>query len=639
MTLRRPIALVAPVQSVPGFRNGLRHVSVVATLRIDDDALVAAGIDALEASLQEALPDALLAPGEEQAVPAAQPRVAHIAGRLVHWAHRLQRCANWPVFEAGLSTAQPGEQLAMVLVATIDGGHAGAEEALRWVIDAFNASADLIALQRCLARLPATVKGLTARVTIPSNTPRLLRAAFDMGMPISTVDGAVFRVGQGRWARWLNSSFTDATPVISALLTRDKQKCASVLRKAGMPAPQHERASSADVAVTIAHRIGYPVVIKPSDLDGGVGIAAGLRTDEEVRNAFATARKHSKSILVKKHFEGRDYRLSVFQGRMIWAIDRVPGGVTGDGASTVRELAAQLNDDPRRNQGASAPLKRLDLDEEASEVLARDGMSIDSVPAHGRFVPLRRIANIARGGMPVAVTDDVHPDNSDLAVRAAGVFRLDIAGIDLLIPDIKRSWLDSGALICEVNGAPTLGQLTSWHLYAPIVRELVNGNGRVPVAIVVGADDPHAMGAEIVERLGQAGLVGAWAARDGAAIGGRAVARGPIGPVRGGRMLAMDPRVEALVLFVDDSRMVGTGLPFERFDVLLVADARIAGLLEVLLPACDGAVATCVDQPVDLGMARANAAPAPTVDRISHEHMAEWLVKMTLRANSRHRGA
>ena len=85
--------------------------------------------------------------------------------------------------------------------------------------------------------------------------------------------------------------------------------------------------------------------------------------------------------------------------------------------------------------------------------------------------------------------------------------------------------------------------------------------------------------------------------------------------------------------------MVTTGRPFESFDVLLVADARMASLLDVLLPACDGAVATCDDQVTDLDMARAKPDLAVAIDRISREHRVEWLVEMTLRANARHRGA
>src|SRR5690606_8124879 len=125
------------------------------------------------------------------------------------------------------------------------------------------------------------------------------------------------------------------------------------------------------------------------------------------------------------------YRIVVFRGKAIWAKERRPAGVTGDGKSTIRELVAAVNADPRRGSDVYAPLKKLRLDEEAEKLLARDGLTFDSVPQGGAFVPLRRRANVSAGGTPVAVTDRMHPDNARAAERAAELVGLDLAGVDL----------------------------------------------------------------------------------------------------------------------------------------------------------------------------------------------------------------
>ena len=154
-----------------------------------------------------------------------------------------------------------------------------------------------------------------------------------------------------------------------------------------------------------ADAAGYPVVVKPADQDGGIAVSADIRTGEELEKAFHRAREKSANVLVEQFIPGRDYRLQVFRGRCVWAIERVPASVTGDGVSTIERLVAIANADPRRGDGPHSPLKRLKLDDEALELLQRDGLSVQSIPAQGAFVKLRRASNVGSGGMPVNVMD------------------------------------------------------------------------------------------------------------------------------------------------------------------------------------------------------------------------------------------
>ena len=48
----------------------------------------------------------------------------------------------------------------------------------------------------------------------------------------------------------------------------------------------------------------------------------------------------------------------------------------------------------------------------------------------------------------------MHPDNVTACEMAAGVVGLDIAGIDVLTPDISVPFRENGAAIIEVNAAP-----------------------------------------------------------------------------------------------------------------------------------------------------------------------------------------
>lgn len=525
---------------------------------------------------------------------------------LLFWTWQFQQASGLAIFEPGrIIGGKPREGNLRIAVPNLALSPRSTLMVLRWLVKLMNGVALGQDPGGYLGTLPNLLDKLRPSGQISTNVPRFLKAAHDLGMPYLAISGQIFQFGQGRRGRWLDSSFTDETPQIAASLARNKVNSASVMRQAGIPVPGHIPVHTVEAALSAAEQLGYPVVVKPVDMDGGLGVAAGLSSPEEVAEAYAAASKISGNILVEKHVDGRDYRLTVFRGGLLTAIERVPGGVVGDGVNTVQTLVEQVNADPLRGDGAHAPLKRLLLDAEARGLLRRAGLTADSVPRPGKFIRLRSIANIASGGTPVRVLDQVHPDNRALAIRAAEALRLDLAGVDLLIPDIAVSWLDSGAAVCEINAQPQLGGVTSAQLYPTILRSLVQGDGRIPIALLLGVEPGGTWAEGIAASLGARGIRTGWVDRHGVAVAGERIVAGPVGAYAGGRMLMMNRGVDAAVICIDDAAVLKTGLPFDRFDVLLLAGPHIAmpgdsgmrqpgqvirAVLGAILPACRGKI-------------------------------------------------
>ena len=67
---------------------------------------------------------------------------------------------------------------------------------------------------------------------------------------------------------------------------------------------------------------------------------------------------------------------------------------------------------------------------------------------------LRSTGNLSTGGTATDVTDLVHPDNVEMAVRAVKAIGLDVGGVDFLTTDITESYKEIGGAICEINAAP-----------------------------------------------------------------------------------------------------------------------------------------------------------------------------------------
>lgn len=401
------------------------------------------------------------------------------------------------------------------------------------------------------------------------NTLHFLKAAHELDIPWQRLSENVFQIGIGAPSRLLDSSLTDRTPSISAMLARNKVQAAALLRNAGLPVPPHSMAGSAEQAIAAAEKLAYPVVVKPADQDGGVGVSAFLHDAKAVRQGFERASRHSKQILIEKHVPGKDYRFQIVNGVVHGVLERSPGGVVGDGQLSVRQLVERQNRERETATDDRRYLHTIVLDEEAEAILATANMNWDSVPAANVFVRLRGASNVASGGIPQPIpVDEVHPDNLALAVRASRILRLDVAGIDLLIPDIRQSWISSGAAICEVNAQPQM--FTTLHV--PMLQSLMGGtDGRVPVIIVLSSSPAERFSTLLHERLctryPATGLVNAECVRLGAS---RIFASHP-GMFVATRALLIDRALEALVFTVSDRHMLKHGWPVDRCDAVLLA--------------------------------------------------------------------
>lgn len=559
---KAPFSVINSIQSMHGFVYGARSASLLADL--DLTTIPAIMLNNLTCAIHNLVLNH--GPTENFPEPGAFPNSA--ANQLVWIPWAVQKSAGIPTIECGHTIKLPGNRLTRLVIPAPAIVHELLSEFFRWVINILfeeDAGKKIQSINSDFFTFFGQLKNFSSS---SSNVPHFLAAAAKLNIPVSELAGTMLRFGQGRKARWLDSSFTDQTPHLSAVIARNKRLTAKVLHDAGIPVAPNASAKNRDKALMLANKIGFPVVIKPSNLDRGVGVATGLMNSEEVALAFDQAQKYSKEILVEKHIAGRDYRLNVLHGEILWAIERVPAGVSGDGKHNVKELLDLLNADHRRGHGVHSKLQKILLDDEALGLLHSNGRTPESVPDLGEYVALRRRANISAGGMPVAVTDRVHPDNAKLAIRAAAAVGLDIAGVDLLISDISKSWMDIGGVVCEVNGQPQLGSVTSSHVYKIVLEKLIDGNGRIPITVIVGGRD-FLVAQQVIKEYKSKGFNVGYAGRNGIFIGDECINKKSVSSYMAGHILQRDRRVDAIVLEVHDTSMLFHGFPFDFCDQIL----------------------------------------------------------------------
>ncbi|MGH7703761.1 MAG: cyanophycin synthetase family protein, partial [Gemmatimonadales bacterium] len=346
------------------------------------------------------------------------------------------------------------------------------------------------------AEREAFIKFAQRRDLGPS-TAALVHAAEAREIPwIRLNQHSLIQFGHGRYQRRIQATVTSNTSHIAVELASDKEETNRILSNLGLPAPQQRLIHREEEAVTAAAKIGYPVVVKPYNANHGRGVSIHLTEPEQIRAAFHLAQQHSRSVIVESFIRGDDHRMLVVNGQLIAVSKRVPGHVVGDGVHTVEQLVAIVNTDPRRGVGHEKVLTRLEFDHQAERLLAKKGYTKDTVPVRDEVVYLRSTGNLSTGGTATDVTDIVHPDNVEMAVRAVKAIGLDVGGVDFLTPDIAQSYKENGGAICEINAAPGFRMHTApsegrpRDAAGPVIEMLFPPGtpSRIPIAAITGTN-------------------------------------------------------------------------------------------------------------------------------------------------------
>lgn len=503
--------------------------------------------------------------------PAATSAVAGLADRMLRWMTALQVHHNLPVSDVyRIGTPVPVEDgWSDIAIAAPCFVRAATQACLPRVMAAINvvlSAPENAAHARDVLDMPGLEAVFRPHAAGGTNMFHFLQAALDMDVPFSRLVSNIYTFGTGARTRWLYSTITDQTPQLGVRIAHDKLLTADLLRRAGLPAPVHMLAADEAAAVRAAETLGYPVVVKPTDQEQGRGVAANLGNADAVRAAFADAGKVSNSLLVEKHFHGKDYRLTVARGKVIKIENRVAGGVEGDGVSTIEDLVRQEQDTPRfRKIFRDSRKMPLSLDSEALGLLDESGMTARTVPRAGEYVVLRRKNNVSTGGLQIRIAlDGAHPDNLALAVRAAALLRLDFAGIDLLTPDIGRSWLETGALICEVNAQPQIGIRTTPDIYSEVLSGLMPDGSRIPAHLIVTTSGTAIDHADAVRGAGELKCNGL-STGSGVWIDGKRIAAQPGSAFHAATILLTEPTARSALSILSAKDVIDKGLPANRF--------------------------------------------------------------------------
>ncbi len=427
----------------------------------------------------------------------------------------------------------------------------------------------------------STIRSLDQQIRLGPSTGAIVRAAIARGIPARRLnDRSLVQLGYGCRQHRILAAETDRTSAVAESIVQDKELTKQLLDAVGVPVPKGRPVTSADDAWEAAQQIGVPVVIKPQDGNQGRGVACNLNTREQVFAAYAAAVEEGDEIICEKFAHGADYRLLVIGYKLVAAARREPPQVTGDGRHSITQLVEEANKDPRRGEDHATSLSKLRLDEIAKGVLAEQGLTIDSVPAAGQVVLIRRNANLSTGGSATDVTDLVHPEVAARVIDGVRMVGLDIAGVDVVCQDISRPLEHQGGIIVEINAAPGLRM----HLEPssgkgrPVGEAIVGtmfeeGNdGRIPIVALTGTNGKTTSTRLIAHILRCLGKRVGMTCTDGVYLNDRRIDTGDCSGPKSARTVLANPAVEAAVLETARGGILREGLGFDYCNTAVVTN-------------------------------------------------------------------
>jgi cyanophycin synthetase len=572
-----------------GFWPGVRQPAYPISMRVVQPGEL--DFRALDAWLVQHLCMVLEAPPPFRHTDAAVLGVSALVWRILQLGIFLQQEALTPVFGVGRITqvladpTETGVWRVKVLVPCTDFltrkalflAYIKAMECIDAVI---HKAAEPLVMASILERLDkSAVRPLRALNKSGISTVPVLKEASRQDIPYRHLGDGVYQLGWGQNARLLDRSVIDTDASIGSKLVNMKHWTAQWLRAAGLPAPAHTLVASEAEAMAAAQSMGWPLVVKPADRERSEGVTVSVSDMPTLVQGFRSAAQLSKLILVERHVPGVCFRLMVADGAFLYAVRRRPVAVFGDGQATVAQLVerARLKNEQQPPWRRSKPITVDDL---CVQALSVQNKTPGDVPAPGERVALRLIESTEWGGDVEDATADVHPENAAIAVRAAGLFRLGNAGVDIITTDVSIPWHQSGAIINEVNFAPHFGGTSTARRMMPVfLKSYVADDGRIPVEVFVGGHQAMLAGRSRQKALRAEGRACFLTSHEQTLDQhGALLAMAADGLFDRVLALLMNRDVGALVLVIQTDELLRTGLPVDRLaSVQVVGGEGAAG--------------------------------------------------------------
>lgn len=250
----------------------------------------------------------------------------------------------------------------------------------------------------------------------------------------------------------LEGTISDANSLIAYWISNDKWMTKQILERKAITQAKGILLKK-DFQKENLENLKFPLVAKPMNTDHGIAVSTNIQNQNELYQAVQNALKYSDNVIVEEYHPGREYRFLVIDYDVRAIAYREPANVTGDGINSIKKLIDLKN--KNRGDDYTHPLLKIKIDEEVIRHLQAQSITLDTVLKKGEKIFLRKNSNLSTGGDSIDITDEMPDFYKDVAIKSAKAAGLKIAGIDIIIKDLKTKPSPNNYIVVELN-APAM---------------------------------------------------------------------------------------------------------------------------------------------------------------------------------------
>lgn len=235
-------------------------------------------------------------------------------------------------------------------------------------------------------------------------------------------------------------------------MTTDKNLTKICLKEFGINSPKGFVSNSSKEALKMVRKmkLRYPLILKPVNGTLARGVIWDIRTEKELEKSIIQFKKtekkfHYSHFIVEEMQTGKEYRVLIYNGRVVSCVEKIAASVIGDGVSTIDNLIHQFN--KKRKKGFE-----IKIDKVVIENLKRNKLDVKSVIPKGKILKLRNNLNMSDGGRSVEYTKKMSKFFKKVCEKACSAVGISYGGIDLFTKDISLSGAEYAIL--EINPNP-----------------------------------------------------------------------------------------------------------------------------------------------------------------------------------------